>query len=72
MLRARPVKATVTCEDVEQSLVDLLTPPIPRQRERARQAARRLAGRGEIVVTQAGKVVPDPSFAKGVMELRLP
>lgn len=42
-----------------------------RTRERCRQAARRLAGRGEVVVTQKGKVV-DPSFAKGVMELKLP
>jgi hypothetical protein len=42
-----------------------------RTRERCRQAARRLAARGEILITQNGKVV-DPSFAKGVMELRLP
>lgn len=42
-----------------------------RTRERCRQAARRLAARGDIVVTQAGKVV-DPSFAKGPMELKLP
>ncbi len=40
-------------------------------RERCRQAARRLAARGEILITQDGKVV-DPSFAKGVMELKLP
>lgn len=42
-----------------------------RTRERCRQAARRLAARGEVVVMQKGKVV-DPSFAKGVMDLRLP
>lgn len=42
----------------------------PRSRERCRQAARRLVARGTIVVTQDGKVV-DPSFAKGVMELKL-
>jgi hypothetical protein len=42
-----------------------------RTRERCRQAARRLAARGEIIITQNGKVV-DPSFAKGVMELKLP
>lgn len=42
-----------------------------RTRERCRQAARRLAARGEVLVTQNGKVV-DPSFAKGVMELKLP
>ncbi len=42
-----------------------------RTRERCRQAARRLAARGEILITQNGKVV-DPSFAKGVMKLRLP
>jgi hypothetical protein len=42
-----------------------------RTRERCRQAARRLAARGEILITQNGKVV-DPSFAKGVMELKLP
>ncbi|KAK6579619.1 hypothetical protein PZA11_007855 [Diplocarpon coronariae] len=42
-----------------------------RTRERCRQAARRLAARGDIVITQAGKPV-EPSFAKGVMELKLP
>jgi hypothetical protein len=41
-----------------------------RTRERCRQAARRLAARGDILITQGGKTV-DPSFAKGVMELRL-
>jgi len=41
------------------------------RRERCRRAARRLAARGEIFVTQNGKIV-DPSFAKGVMILRLP
>jgi hypothetical protein len=40
-----------------------------RVRERCRQAARRLAARGEILITQDGKAV-DPSFAKGVMELK--
>jgi hypothetical protein len=43
----------------------------PRSRERCRQAARRLAAKGEILVTQEGQVV-DPSFAKGIMELKLP
>jgi hypothetical protein len=42
-----------------------------RSRERCRQAARRLAEKAEIVITQDGKVV-DPSFAKGVMELKFP
>jgi len=42
-----------------------------RTRERCRQAARRLAARGEIVVLQDREVV-DPSFAKGVMELKFP
>jgi hypothetical protein len=41
-----------------------------RTRERCRQAARRLAARGEILITQDGKAV-DPSFAKGVIELKL-
>jgi Protein of unknown function (DUF3253) len=41
-----------------------------RTRERCRQAARRLAARGEILITQDGKVV-DPSFAKGVLQLTL-
>jgi len=49
---------------------DLKSQP-PRTRERCRQAARRLATRGSVLVTQNGKVV-DPSFAKGVMELKLP
>jgi len=40
-----------------------------RIRERCRQADRRLAVRGEILITQDGKAV-DPSFAKGVMELK--
>ena len=39
-------------------------------RERSRQAARRLVARGKVLITQEGKEV-DPSFAKGVMELRL-
>ncbi|PBP16563.1 hypothetical protein BUE80_DR012689 [Diplocarpon rosae] len=43
----------------------------PRTRERCRQAARRLAVRGDIVITQAGKMV-EPSFAKGVLELKFP
>jgi hypothetical protein len=42
-----------------------------RTRERCRQAARRLAARGEIVVLQDRERV-DPSFAKGVMELKFP
>ena len=42
-----------------------------RTRERCRQAARRLAARGEILITQEGQVV-DPNFARGVMELKLP
>jgi hypothetical protein len=41
-----------------------------RARERCRQAARRLAARGEIVILQDGKLT-DPSFTRGVMELRL-
>ncbi|KAH7350899.1 hypothetical protein BKA65DRAFT_499254 [Rhexocercosporidium sp. MPI-PUGE-AT-0058] len=40
-------------------------------RERCRQAARRLVVKSEVVVTQSGKVV-NPSFAKGVMELKFP
>jgi hypothetical protein len=44
---------------------------VKRTRERCRQAARRLAAKGQIQITQDGKVV-EPSFAKGVMELRLP
>lgn len=60
----------------EARLDDSLTvnrqdPKPSRTRERCRQAARRLAARGAILVTQEGKVV-DPSFAKGVMELKLP
>ncbi|MEO1483179.1 MAG: DUF2256 and DUF3253 domain-containing protein [Myxococcota bacterium] len=38
--------------------------------ERVRQAARRLVARGEIVITQKGRVV-DPSTAKGPIRLRL-
>ena len=41
-----------------------------RTRERSRQAARRLVAKGKIVITQEGKEV-DPSFAKGVLELKL-
>jgi len=47
------------------------TPDTGRTRERCRQAAWRLAAKGEILITQDGKVV-DPSFAKGTMELKLP
>lgn len=39
-------------------------------REHCRQATRRLAARGEVAIMQGGMVV-DPSFAKGVLELRL-
>ena len=67
MLRSsRP--SMITCEDVEAKLA--FDPPLANQRERCRQAARRLAGRGEIEVVQQSQVV-DPSFAKGVMWLRL-
>ena len=37
--------------------------------EQARSAARRLVARGEVVVTQRGRVV-DPSTAKGPIRLR--
>ena len=39
--------------------------------ERTRQAARRLVARGDIVITQKGRVV-DPSTARGPLRLRLP
>lgn len=38
--------------------------------ERTRQAARRLVARGDLVITQKGRVV-DPSTAKGAIRLRL-
>ena len=37
--------------------------------EPARRAARRLVDRGEVVITQGGKVV-DPSTAKGAIRIR--
>lgn len=37
--------------------------------ERAREAARRLVARGEVVITQKGRVV-DPSTAKGPIRVR--
>ncbi|KAH7419888.1 hypothetical protein BKA64DRAFT_651929 [Cadophora sp. MPI-SDFR-AT-0126] len=61
--------ALISPDGVDKGTQEPLNPP--RTRERCRQAARRLAERGEIVVTQGGKVV-DPSFAKGLMELRFP
>ena len=39
--------------------------------EPARQAARRLVARGEVVTTQGGRVV-DPSTARGPIRIRLP
>lgn len=39
--------------------------------EPARRAARRLVARGELEITQGGRVV-DPSTAKGAIRLRLP
>jgi hypothetical protein len=72
--------AVVTCEDAEAELRKEATEKMEgddgigrpsRTRERCRQAARRLASRGDVIVTQNGKIV-DPSFAKGVMELKLP
>jgi hypothetical protein len=69
---------TVTCEEIEELVLagreqgDPSAQKAPaRTRERCRQAARRLAARGEVVITQAGRVT-DPSFTKGVMELKLP
>lgn len=58
--------------DPDDSLtVNRQEPKPSKTRERCRQAARRLAARGAILVTQQGKTI-DPSFAKGVMELKLP
>ena len=37
--------------------------------ERVRAAARRLVARGEVEITQGGRVV-DPSFAKGAIRIR--
>ena len=47
--------------DDEQTWRDLMEP--------ARRAARRLVDRGEVVITQGGKVV-DPSRAKGAIRIR--
>lgn len=73
--------SVVTCEEAEGEVLreveeldsskDERYEDPPRTRERCRQAARRLAARGEIVVVQKGKIV-DPSFVKGTMELKLP
>jgi hypothetical protein len=58
-------------EEVDSRAVLESTPEVDRgaqqtsrTHERCRQAARRLAARGEILITPYGKVV-DPSFAKG-------
>ncbi|PRP85505.1 hypothetical protein PROFUN_06874, partial [Planoprotostelium fungivorum] len=53
----------ITAEDVEE-------PSDPDHRERARRAARRLANGGKIVIMQDGRPVSDPSFVKGIMQLR--
>ncbi len=47
--------------DDEQEWRDLMEP--------ARRAARRLVDRGEVVITQGGKVV-DPSTARGAIRIR--
>ncbi|RYC03575.1 DUF2256 and DUF3253 domain-containing protein [Nocardioides zhouii] len=47
--------------DDEETWRDLMEP--------ARRAARRLVDRGEVVITQGGKVV-DPSTAKGAIRIR--
>lgn len=54
----------VTCEEIEAE-----SPATAELREKVRQAARRLSSQGKVVITQKGKPV-DPSFAKGVMEIR--
>lgn len=78
MLAAQPSRATISCEEVQEAF----PPPeaaansqeegmqAAQIRERFRQAARRLANQGQIDVVQNGQVV-EPSFAKGVMQLRL-
>ena len=64
------LKATVVRDlDLDPHLGNGEKPP--RTRERCSQAARRVAARGEILVTQDSKIV-DPSFAKGVLQLKLP
>ena len=78
MLAARPTKATISCEEVQETFLAPSTEASTQEqgmqaaqmRERFRQAARRLANQGQIDVVQNGQVV-EPSFAKGVMQLRL-
>lgn len=71
MLRDRSGK-TVTCEEVETQFLSERSSEreVTNLRERARRAARRLVMQDRIAIEQKGQIV-DPSFAKGVMNLRL-
>ncbi|GAA98073.1 uncharacterized protein L969DRAFT_353804 [Mixia osmundae IAM 14324] len=61
----RSKETTVTCEQVEARMDE------KPDRELVRQAARRLVAQGKIEITQQGGQVVEPSFARGVMHLRL-
>jgi hypothetical protein len=66
LLEARTVGATICPSEAARAVAPEDWRPLM---ERAREAARRLVERGEIVITQGGQVV-DPSIARGAIRLR--
>lgn len=66
LLRQRARGATICPSDAARSVAPDGWRPLM---ERAREAARRLVDRGEVVITQRGRVV-EPSTAKGPIRVR--
>ncbi|GAC1659769.1 MAG: hypothetical protein NVS9B15_23070 [Acidobacteriaceae bacterium] len=71
LLHARGAGKTICPSDAARKVADSDDEALWRPlMERARQAARRLVARGDIVITQVGHVV-DPSTARGPIRLKL-
>lgn len=80
LLDARPAGATICPSEAARAVVAAgehapgSAAPVPDAwralMEPARAAARRLVVRGEVEITQGGRVVADPSHAKGPIRIR--
>lgn len=57
---------------LERALADLVVFEDETDRNRARNAARRLAARGQLQILQGGVIVPDGEDSPGPIEVRLP
>jgi hypothetical protein len=67
LLRARPGSASICPSEAARAVAGEDWRPLM---ERSRMAARRLVARGQVEVTQRGRVV-DPSTARGPIRVRL-